>query len=698
MKETTHSALLEIGVEELPARFITPALEQLRDELLSGLKSFGMENAEVETWGTPRRLTAILPGLPLKGKDRTELVIGPPPSAAKDENGRWTKAATGFAKSQKVPVQKLEIQDTPKGQRLVALHQFPGQKTDLFLKELFPSVIKKLAFPKSMIWESSGFRFARPIRWIVALYNSTVIRFQVAGLSSDRNTVGLLALGGKKIPIPNPDRYKTLLQNRCILVDPKDRQASLFRQLESVTKKVKGSALISPEHVEEVVNLTEYPVGILGEFPESYLKLPKDVLISVLRKHQKFFPVEIRKGKLTHHFVGIRNGLSEHQDEVRNGYERVLNARLADAQFFYEKDSHLSLDALSARLSEVVFQERLGTLADKSNRTLQFIEQVGHLLNLPTNVVDSAKRAAKLAKADLLTQMVGEFPELQGIAGRFYAEMQEPEVVANAIEQHYWPLTSEGPLPQSSEAALVALADKMDTLAGHFSVGLVPTGSADPYAHRRLAVGVIRILLDKKWTLSLPQLVDLAFSLLPSDNQKGKTELKEFFRQRLINWFTHQQFKIDEVEAILANKVEDLATVAEKLASLKAVRERSEFDALSIALKRATNILKQAEERGISFRNVEFAPAGLGEPEKNLRAALNEHRPRLTEALENRDYNKAFLDLASLKEPVDRFFEDVMVMVDDEHPRAQRLALLLDVKKLFETLADISKLQPLAAP
>ena len=695
-----RNALLEIGVEELPARFISPALVQLKKEIASGLTSNNLPYAEVEVWGTPRRLVAFIRDVAPKGADRTDIAIGPPPAAAKDASGAWTQTALGFAKAQKVSVDKLEIQSTAKGERLVAVRHIPGQKTELILKELFPSVIRKLVFPKSMIWEEDQFRFARPLRWIVALYHTKIIRFTIAHVQSDRATMGLLALGGKKIPIQKPDRYKSILQTRCILVDPAERRKKIEAQLESTAKRVKGTAVTTEDHIEEVVQLTEYPVSVLGSFPESYLKLPKEVLAVVLRKHQKFFPIEIQKGKLTNAFIGVRNGLSEHQDIVREGYERVTNARLADAQFFFEKDSQTPLEQLVPRLAEVGFHQKLGSLLDKTNRVVHLIEKIGPSLGLDPLILSHAKRAATLAKTDLLTHMVGELPELQGVAGRFYAEKQEPAQVAEAIEQHYWPLTTDGALPKTDEAALVALLDKMDTLAGNFSVGLVPSGSADPYGQRRLAVGIIRILIEKKWSLSLAHLITSAFDGLPSHDksQQQKTALEDFFVQRFLNWFGNQGYRTDEMEAVLSNRNEPLTTVYEKLNGLKSIREKPEFDSLSTAIKRATNIIKQAEERGVMPASQDVLNNGLGDMEKILHQSIDHIRPHLDEALRSRDFPKAFLALAPLKDPVDQFFEGVMIMVEDESIRSQRLALLREVKQLFDSLADFSKLQPAAGP
>lgn len=697
-KSPVKSALLEIGVEELPARFIKPALEQLNASVSKELQSIGLGCKAIEVFGTPRRLTVLLSGLDPQAADREDVVIGPPPKAAKDDKDQWTKAALGFAKSQHMSVNKLVLQSTPKGDRYVASHHLKGQKTDVILKKLFPSVIKQLTFPKSMVWEKEGFRFARPIRWIVALYNSKVVRFSLAGINSDRSTVGLMALGGHKIRIPKPEKYRSLLQGRCIVIDPMDRQKKIVNQMEVLAKKSKAKPIVDPTHLDEVVNLTEFPTSILGHFPEAYLEIPKEILVSVLKKHQKFFPLENNKKQLINAFIGVRNGPTEAQDVVRDGYERVLNARLADAQFFFQQDSQIPLDTFASRLTEVGFHQKLGNLKDKSERIQKLVRKWGDRLGLDSSLIDKAERVAKLSKADLLTQIVGEFPELQGQAGRFYSlKQKEDEDIAKAIEENYWPLVNDGDLPTSDMSALAALADKMDTLAGNFYVDQAPTGSADPYGLRRSSTGVIRICIDRGWMIPLQDLIEDVF-LFPDwykeDVEKRKNELRDFFQQRCLNWFSAEGFRVDEIEAVLSQQKDSLVVLLEKLKGMKAVRGRPEFSSLAAAIKRARNILKQAQSKGFLPKADSMTQQNdWGEAERQLWDAISGAKPRFQEALAKRQFESALLELAPLKQPVDAFFEGVMVMVDDEKVRSQRLRLLMTIEDLFRSMADFSKLQ-----
>ncbi len=692
--KSNGQALLEIGVEEIPARFMPDALRQLREFTTERLNTAGLPFASLHVYGTPRRLVATIDGLPQRSNDRTDIAVGPPPQAAKDAQGNWTPAATGFAKAQKVAVSALVVQTTPKGERYVAIHHAKGQKTEAILKEIFPAVMQRISFPKSMIWESRDISFARPIRWILALHNANVIRFKFAGIASDRATIGLLSLGGEKIKIPNVARYKSILQGRCILVDQDERKKNISSQLESIAKKTKSNPVVSDDHLEEVIYLTEYPGSIVGHFPDAYLALPREVLISVLKKHQKFFPLETSKKQLLNSFVGVRNGTSEAQEEVREGYERVVNARFADAKFFFERDGENPLDQLVPKLSEVGFHAKLGSMLDKTKRVQQLTQKIGSALSLSESILVNADKAAHLSKADLLTQMVGEFPELQGIAGRFYADhQQQPNIVSSAIEQHYWPISAESLLPMTDEAALVAVADKMDTLAANFSVGLVPTGSADPYGLRRMSAGVVRILVDRKWNISVDALLHLAFeNLTTAVEPKAVDDLREFFKQRLVTLFTQQGYRVDEIDAVLSARDQSLVIAQEKLKALKVIRGKPEFEALSVAIKRTNNLLKQA-----NAKNLALQADGLGEQEQKLHRASMDIRARFFSFVNDRRFEDGLLLLVQLKNPIDTYFKEVMVMVDDQALREQRLAVLNNVKELFDSVADFSKLQTVSA-
>lgn len=699
MKKSDRTALLEIGVEEIPARFLPGAVDQLRQNARDRFEKNGIHPSNLLVAATPRRLALIVRGVPSKAPDRIDEIIGPPPKAAKDPQGKWTQAAVGFARSQKTHVDKLQLKETPKGERYVARRVVKGRQMESVLQAIFPELIASFSFPKSMVWEPERFRFARPIRWIVALLNSRVVRFQVARVKSDKTTHGLMALGDRKIPVSRPERYLSLLQGRCILGDPDERRKKILSQVDGLAKKVKARPVLDEEHLSDLVYLTEYPTSLMGQFPERYLGLPREVLIRVMRNHQKFIPLQHSSKKLTNSFIGVRNGPSDSQDDVRDGYERVLNARLADAQFFFEADKKTSLESFAQKLSGLGFIEGLGTVANKVDRVKALSGGLARSLKEDASILGKLERAASLSKSDLLTQIVGEFPELQGMAGRFYALIQgeDPEV-AEAIETHYWPLTAEGEAPKGTVAGLLSVADKMDTLAAQFYAGHVPTGSADPYALRRQAVGVIRILFDRAWPFSIPDLVERAFSFdaYQSGQKKEAVErLEQFMVQRLFQWLAGRKFRNDEIEAVLSRPDQSIPELVRKLEGFQSVRGRPEFASLAAAIKRARNILRQAQSKGIAVAPTDLEGNGhlTESAEKSLWAALQEIRPKVDDALQSGDYDRAFLELASLKEPVDAFFDGVMVMVEDESIRNRRLALLYSVESLFNGLADFSKLQ-----
>jgi glycyl-tRNA synthetase beta chain len=694
--------LLEIGVEELPARFITLALEQLKAEAEKRLREAGLSFQKVSVFGTPRRLAVLAAALPEKSPDRSETALGPRALDARDEAGQWTTAAIGFAKSLSVGPEQLKTFPSPRGERLGLEKTVKGEPTNPLLARLCPQIISSLRFPKTMTWEESGFSFARPIRWILALYGTRLIRFSLAGIASGQNTYGHLEINPPKIKVPNPQRYAPLLKNRLVIADPEERRKTLRRILEEAARHVKGHILPSPELFDEVANLVEHPVAVTGSFDAKYLDLPASFLSEVMQKHQKFFPVlkprsnPSQDPELLNHFVAIRNGASEHQQTVREGYERVLAARLADAQFFYNKDRKKRLGEFAAGLSGVGFHEKLGTMADKVKRVEYLAKEISAQLQLNTDIQEKAVRAAQICKADLLTQIVYELPELQGIAGRIYAEKNnEPKEIAEAIEQHYWPLTTDGPIPQNAVGCVLSLADKIDTLCGDFSVGIIPTGSTDPHGLRKAGTGVIRILLENKWGIGLNQIVQESCSLIRQNDQNLQKQVLDFLKGRLENWLLSHQYRQDEVAAVLAVDFNDMPDCAARLEALKAIRaEKMDFMALSMAFKRTANILKQAQDKGIWNNGANVNHDLLQEnAEKELRKTFINLQPQIETNLKEKAYKSALESMVLLKPYIDTFFEKTMVMTDDPALRTNRLAILNDIFSLFSRIADFRQLQ-----
>lgn len=718
-----HDLLLEIGVEELPARFVPDALESLAAAAAKRLEAAGLPFAAVRTLGTPRRLALLVEGLAEKGKDIVQEALGPGVSQAKDADGNWTPAAQGFARSQGVPLEKLEVRATDRGDRLCAVKRAEGAAAAKALPELLPELIRKLPFPKNMVWEDGRLSFARPIRWIVALYGDKPVKFELAGVKSGRKTWGLRFHSLKPFDVPSPARYAGLLQDKCVIADPIERRKLIEKQILHVIHSVHGAVRLDQDAalLDEVVHLVEHPVAILAKFDPRYLALPPEILVTSMKKHQKFFPVYDKGGKLSAHFVGIRNGMSENQAGVREGYERVLAARLSDAEFFFQQDRKARLEEKAPLLKGVLFQKELGSVWDKTERVVRLAEALSRRLALSEPARAHAGRVALLAKADLVSAVVGEFPELQGVMGRIYAETDgEPAAVAQGVEQHYWPLTAEGDLPSGEAAAVVSLADKLDTLAGDFLVGLVPSGSQDPYGLRRAAVGVLRILRERRWRLSLAEAVDAALSAFPAPREKAeltaaaadepvrpkaedarlkaRRTLLDFFRQRWAALMEARGYRFDEIEAVAALHFDDVVDAERRLEALHQVRRHPDFTPLAVAFKRAANILAQARKKDwFVFHETKAFPVAadkLAEPaEKDLFAAYQAAERETAPHFQASDYPRALAELVKIKAPIDEFFSKVMVMVPDQELSANRLILLKNIEALFRRVADLSKLQ-----
>jgi glycyl-tRNA synthetase beta chain len=698
--------LLEIGTEEIPARFVPEALRALESAARASLAESGLTLGDVKVWGTPRRLAVFVERLADKSRDRTTESLGPALAQAKGPDGAWTPAAVGFARGQGIALEALGVKDTDRGPRLVAVKSFPGAPAEKLLPGLLADWVARLAFPKSMVWEEGRVAFARPIRWLTALHGAKVVPLIVAGVKSGKKTRGLRFHARKPLDVAAPGKYAALLRNHCVIVDPAERKALIAKQIQQAVKTVHGHVPLEryDDLLDEVVHLVEHPVAIVGRFDEKHLALPPAVLITSMKKHQKYFPVfaDAAGRALTAHFVGIRNGLSDHQTVVREGYERVLAARLADAAFFFEQDRRRPLADRVGDLAGIAFLSPKLNLKDKTDRTVALTAVVAAGAGASADTADAAGRAALLAKADLTTGVVGEFPELQGVMGRIYAGADgESPVVAAAVEQHYWPLTADGPLPAEGAAALVSVADKLDTLAGNFLIGKIPSGSQDPYGLRRASIGLLRVLEERAWPLSLPGLVDEALARLPDalgDKAAGRRALLDFLRQRWAALAEARGARFDEVDAVLSAGFDRVAEAGKRLEALRAVRRHPDFEPLSAAYKRAANLLKQAEKKGEAVAT-EIAEAALSLPEeKTLLDTWRAVAARVTASRSAGDAGAAFTALVALREPVDRFFAAAVVMDPDPERRRARLGLLAGVRQCFAPLADLSRLQDTPGP
>lgn len=698
--------LLEIGVEELPARFVPAALASLKTLGEAAFKEAGLSHKSLRTLGTPRRLALLVEQLALKAEDRTHESLGPALAQAKDKDGNWTPAAQGFARGQGTSPDKLQVKDTDKGPRLCSVRHEEGRPADKVLPTLLPDLIRKIPFAKNMVWEEGRFSFARPLRWIVALHGAKTLKFALAGVKSGNKTWGLRIHGKKAVTLAAPAKYVSSLKDRLVVADPTERRSLVEKQILNAVKGVKGHVPLEKfgDLLDEVTNLVEHPVALLGGFNPDLIALPTEVLVTSMKKHQKYFPVFDGGGKLMPHFIGIRNGISENQTVVREGYERVLAARLADAAFFFKEDRKTTLEAKAPLLKGVLFQKALGSVWEKAERTAALAAKLAEMLTLPG--AEEAKTISLLGKADLVSAMVGEFPELQGVMGRIYAQAEglSPQI-ANGIEQHYWPLTADGTLPEIPTAALASVADKLDTLAGDFLVGLVPTGSQDPYGLRRAAVGVLRILEARGWKLSLKPALEAALAAFPAsvagDRAATLKTLLDFFRQRWSALREAEGARPDELSAVTAVGFDGPVDAGARLKALHAVRSHPDFEPLAAAYKRAFKLVKQAEKTMTIRWDGQASPVRedlmTEAEEKNLFAAYLSLREASDPLWAEHRFAEALKLLVGFREPVDRFFEKVMVMAPDEAVRTNRVMLLANVVKIFRAAADLSQLQDAAA-
>jgi len=681
--------LLEIGTEEIPAAFLPKALRDLEEIARGELAANRIRHAEIRTMGTPRRLFLAAEDVAERQEDQLIEKLGPAARVAFDPQGNPSRAAVGFAAAQGIDVTQLERVTTDKGEYVCARKKIIGEATEGLLPAILTKVITGVPFRKSMRWSDQEFRFARPVHWILALFDGRVVPFRIANVESGNMSRGHRFMGPDPFPVENLEGYLAGTRDRFVIVDPEERKEIIREETRKAAAAVGGLALASEELLETVTFLTEYPTVVCGNFDREYLKLPQEVLITTMISHQKYFPVVNEGGALLPHFITINNTLARDPEVVKKGNENVLRARLSDARFFFEADRKIPLDRRVEDLKKVVFHTLLGTSYEK---VMRFRKLAAWIVDrIDPALTDRVDRAALLAKADLDTQMVGEFAELQGIMGREYALLAgEDPVVAKAIHEHYLPTAAGGDLPETDEGAIVSIADKMDTICGFFGVGLIPTGTADPYALRRQALGVINIILAKRYPFSLGSLIDESLAtlgpLLKRPSDETKTGVLDFFKGRFENQLITQGHPYDVVDAILATGIDNLVVAYEKIRAMAAFKSHPDFQPLAIAFKRVVNIIR-------GFQNGAVDPDLFSGPEeKNLHEAFLKIRETVLTHISGGDYSAVLFDLARLREPVDAFFEAVLVMAEDEKVRTNRLSLLKEISTLFHDVADFSRI------
>ncbi|OGQ99817.1 MAG: glycine--tRNA ligase subunit beta [Deltaproteobacteria bacterium RIFOXYD12_FULL_55_16] len=684
-----HELLFEIGTEEIPAGYIMPALSQLEKILGDRLTALALPYSSLRTAATPRRLAISVSGLAARQPDRKEEILGPPKKAAFDQNGQPTQAAIGFAKTRGIAVEALQIAATPKGEYLMVRVEEIGRQTTELLADLLPEVVASLNFPKSMRWGTGRASFARPIQWLLAVYGGKTVSFSMDAITSGNTTLGHRFMASGPFPAACFTDYVDTLRTAQVMVDPQERRAAVLAEITRAARQAGGTILADDELVDTVCNLVEKPFALCGAFEERFLALPREVLITSMREHQKYFAVVDGAGKLMPHFIAVNNTDTRDARLAADGHQRVIRARLEDAFFFFKEDQRRSLEDRVEDLSGVIFQHKLGTMLDKTRRVTALAGLLARRL-APKHLAQT-ERAARLAKADLLTDMVGEFPTLQGAIGKDYALLNgETPEVATAIREHYLPVRAGGQLPSSIPGALVGIADRLDSITGCFGIGQVPTGTTDPFGLRRLSLGLLHIIKAMGFSLSLAEFVEEALSLygdkLTIPQAEAHRNVLEFIKGRFSNDLTGQGIPAEAVEAVTSVSFDDPLDCQRRINALMAISSQEAFAILAGAFKRVINIIKDNQETSVQ-------PALFSEAaEQKLQAAYLAAHLEATPLLEASEYEKAMAVILKMKEPVDSFFTEVMVMVEDEQVRANRLNLLTAIARLFLQIGDFSKM------
>ena len=695
--QETADLLFEIGTEEIPASYVPPVLEQLHKIASESLTNQRISFGEIETLGTPRRITLSIKDIKTLQESQETEVVGPPKRIAYDENGEPTKAAIGFAKTQGVELSALRIVDTERGEYVAASKLETGAPVHEVLETLLPEWIEALRFPKTMRWETKSeeprafARFARPIRWLVALLADEVINCTYGEADAGRLTYGHRSLYPEPITLAsaNLKAYIENLRGVGVIVCPKARRDTIEKQVRDVLETEGCLPKVDDELLDTVNYLVENPQPIVGNFSESHLEIPPEVLITAMKKHQRYFPMWKDESALASKFITISNGTDGNIDGVRHGNERVLHARLNDAEFFYSEDQKTTLADKVERLGAVIFHAKLGSLLDKADRLKALVKFISTELKLAETTIHYTERAAWLCKADLTTHMVIEFPSLQGITGSYYAQNSgEPDPVAAAIAEHYQPLGADTPLPETEVGALLAIADKLDTIVGYFGIEERPTGSQDPYSLRRHALGTIRILQDRKLPLSLDAVVEKAISLYTVElADDTKTSVLGFIKERLrVILQEAQQHAPDLADAVLAVGDVDIIDILKRASVLAEFRLTLNFEEVYNALNRVLRILPPNAPETVD------AALLCDDAEKEVYACVTEAEPRFQESIQERDYAKLLTQLATLQPAIDTFFDDVLVMAEEPALRTNRLALLNRIGRNIYAVADLTKL------
>jgi len=685
--------LVEIGTEELPPKALRSLMDAFARNLTAGIDDARLEHGDVQRYASPRRLAVLIESLASSQEDQSTTQKGPPVSIAFDDDGNLTAAGNAFAKKCGVEPAELSRTTTDKGEWLSCDVVEAGRPTADLIPGLVEKALAELPIPRRMRWGAGDAEFVRPVHWVVLLHGATVIDAEILGIKTGNMSRGHRFMGKDSVSISKASDYLSTLEKQGAVIADFERRRDLVIDGVTAEADAVGGEVVDGEALfDEVTALVEWPVPLTGSFDEKYLELPREVVISTLTGHQRYFPVADKDGRLLPHFITVANIKSSDPEQVQSGNERVIHPRLADAAFFWDSDRRIPLGARNAALREVVYQRGLGSLADKSTRVASLTSFIAAALETDAA---NARRAAELSKCDLVTDMVGEFPDLQGTMGGYYARLDgEPATVAAAINEQYQPRFAGDALPGSIEGQMLALADRLDTLAGIFAIGKKPSGNRDPFGLRRAALGVVRILVECELDLDLHELIATAVDAQPPgkhDPAEVKDDLYAYISERLRRYFLDRDKNLDTetFEAVQARQPSSLVDFDRRLKALQVFISHESASSLAAANKRIANILKKADTtRDMAVKEKLFED----DAEKTLWAALTTTRDHVAPMLEAREYTAALDELATLRAAVDAFFDDVMVMADDKAIRNNRLALLAELRALFLGVADISRL------
>jgi glycyl-tRNA synthetase beta chain len=686
----TETLLIELGTEELPPKALKSLGLAFRDGIVDGLEQRALGHGEVRWFATPRRLAVLIRQVELHSAEQMVEVLGPPLERARDEQGNWTAATEGFAKKQGVEPSQLMTIDTPKGPRLGFRATVPGVNTRDALHAIIHNSIEGLPIPRRMRWGASRVEFVRPVHWVVVMLGNDSVPGEVLGMASGNTSRGHRFLSSGPIALGAPEHYEAALESERVLACFEKRRDTIRTQVEAQARHLGATAVIDPDLLDEVTGLVEWPVALTGSFEARFLAVPSEALISSMKEHQKYFHVVDGDGKLMPNFITVANIASADPQQVIAGNERVIRPRLSDAAFFFETDKKTSLAARLPALANILFQQKLGTLLDKTERVSKLAAALAPVVGAR---IDLAQRAALLCKADLVTDMVLEFADMQGIAGSYYALHDgEDAEVASALAQQYWPKFAGDRLPETATACTLGLADRLDTLVGIFGIGQAPTGSKDPFALRRASLSALRIVVEKQLTVDLRNCLELAVAQYPVNTlAQGTAEhVLDYMIERFRAWYEEDHIPAEVFKAVSARKLSRPLDIHRRVQAVHAFTQLPEAQALAAANKRVSNILGKLDSAHI-FGDV--SASLLVEPQEK---ALSERMQTLATVcrahLDQDEYGQALACLAGLRDPVDAFFDDVMVNVEDDALRLNRLNLLKQLRDLFLDVADISLL------